>query len=119
MTENDPSKANLSWCYEQIEFALRVCASPADAQIGYHADRHGIAIDEIALEFEDAVRAVPALTVAGMISPEDRERIEHLDAYLAVMSDDESLWTEEALRGREEWARVRELASGALEHMGV
>jgi hypothetical protein len=96
---------------------LRRLAAPAPDQIAYLRSI-GVApiADELALELDDAVRALPTLVAEGCLTAEQARRISTLDRKLESMSggDNARLWTENALRQSVEWEQVRLLAATAL-----
>jgi hypothetical protein len=71
--------------------------------------------DELALEFSDAF-----LVEQRNLDESARNAALVLDQYLSELSRPEKaeLWTIGALYGASEWARVRELATALLQHIG-
>lgn len=75
---------------------------------------HGSA-DELALEFDDLLQAVPRLVRAGVVSAESLPALEDLDREIESLPDD--CWTPDLLAARPEWARVRTAAAKALRQL--
>ncbi len=102
---------------ESLHDSLEMLASPASEQAAYLG---GLGVtpgaDELALELDDAMFAVPGLVRDGLLTKEQANKISALHDYLSGMSGEQhaDLWTEAALRQRPEWAEVREKASEVL-----
>ena len=99
------------WALRALHDALIELAAPAKDQIA-HLDGLGVlpSIDELALEFDDAAAYVPELVARGQLAPADADRIASIDHLLAQMSDQEEIWTTEALQAHPAWEEVRKLA---------
>jgi hypothetical protein len=91
-------------------------AVAADEQVAYlRSLGPNASPDELALEFDDVVRA--ALYAGGKFTPPQEASIRRLDEQLEGMSGEEKapLWTYQALYSASEWAEVRRCASAALD----
>jgi hypothetical protein len=99
------------WALRALHDALIELAAPAKDQIA-HLDSLGVlpSIDELALEFDDAVAYIPELVARGQLAPADADTISRIDQLLAQMSDQEELWTTAALQTHPSWEEVRKLA---------
>jgi hypothetical protein len=85
--------------------------------LGLGADDN-MEVNELALEFEDALATVPGLVWAGLVTQDAESKLQALDARLRSISGGREkldLWTPPALRGAPEWAEIRRLATDALE----
>jgi hypothetical protein len=76
-------------------------------------------VDELVLEFDDAFKPVaPILDELGLSQPA-RESVRALDEWLVFMSasSPDEVWLWDALDNADEWTRIRDLATQALEHL--
>lgn len=109
-------QADLSWVVAALKGALARLSSGAPVQIEYLRS-HGIAplADELALELQDLVSFLPQLVESGVLDSAQAQLVMAVDDKLAHLSrrHDVSLWTEDALRNRQEWKEVRNIASSA------
>ncbi|MFI7011635.1 hypothetical protein [Streptomyces sp. NPDC050145] len=88
---------------------------PATRQVE-HLRRWGVGPDELALEFDDAYRMVPALVSRGTLPDDVGTRLREVDSLLAEMSDGtDTAWTDEAMTRSPMWDRLRRAAQEALE----
>lgn len=103
---------------ERLVDTLRALAAPAEEQLARFPD-FVVKADELALDFDDALRLVMDCPQIRL-EPEQEHALERLDDTLERMSGEANapLWTEGALRERDEWARVRRLARAALAALG-
>ena len=99
---------------DYLRETLQALAADAEVQLARFPS-FVVKADELALDFDHA------LTVARQggdrtISSAQLASLLTVDGILTDMSDEASahLWTDQALRGAVEWARVREAASRAL-----
>ncbi len=103
----------MAWSDEDLKATVERLAAPADRQLEWLGELGTFpSLDELALEFDDEFGRVRPLLEKGAVS---MPGLAALDAQLSLMSGPENaeLWRPEALDGPE-WARVRELATGAL-----
>jgi hypothetical protein len=94
--------------------ALRALSEDPGNQIAWLGDMHPY---ELGLVFDDIFPVVPALVADGVVSSDRALSVlQEIDDALNEMSgqDNAALWTHDAIRRREEWARVRSLAREAL-----
>lgn len=91
-------------------------ALPLTDQIRYlHESEIEGVVDELALQFDDALPFVAQLEQEGVLAAEVRRAFTDIDSWLSHMSEgEEQLWTEAALVSAPEWEQVRLLASRAL-----
>jgi hypothetical protein len=99
--------------------AVAVLASDAEVQVAWLSRvfaEGGAVVDELALEFDQGHRLLPAFVAQGWIDAAAAPALADLDRQLDDMSGDHNraLWTAEALATRPEWDRVRFLARAAL-----
>ncbi|MFE1953760.1 hypothetical protein ACFW9D_25205 [Streptomyces sp. NPDC059524] len=99
----------------QLHQALDRLAWPAERQIE-HLRRWGVGPDELALEFDDAYRMVPALDSQGILPDDVGARLRQVDSLLEEMSEGaDPEWTHEAVTRSPTWDRLRHSAQAALE----
>lgn len=79
-------------------------------------DEHGVATDEIALDFDHAFRMAEALVEEGLLIGEVMTDLHEFDVVLSGMYDDENAdrWTRGALSTDNGWAQARQLARRVL-----
>ena len=114
-----PGESNSEWRLRMLLRDLQALA--ADPEILIRAyDRDIPVADDLANDLQDRVELALRCVEDGLITQDMWERARDVDAMLEEMSrrHDSSLWTDEALRNRAEWSKVRRLARGALEAMG-
>jgi hypothetical protein len=90
---------------------LRLAAAPADEQI---ATLPRQTPRELARIHEDVYLLAPSLRDAGLLDGEAMARLAAFDLHHEEMTDDDALWTTEALSSDERWEESRGLASAAL-----
>ena len=95
---------------QRIRDAVERLTWPARQQIEHV---HGI-VDELALEFDDVFAVIRDRPGEFGLSPEASAGLHDLDHRLDELSDEPSLWSEEALKTAPEWAEIRELAGEVL-----
>jgi len=95
---------------------LEVLANPPEKQIAYLCSigLDGDDVDELALEFEDAMVATKSEFNSGNISTKQYEQLLGLNSLLDDLSNNSELWNEESLRVSNEWETVRSLAKSCL-----
>ena len=103
----------MDWKFHRLVAAIQLLAEEPSKQLGCFPEFVGKA-DEIALLFDDCAVFLPGLVRTGAVSDEASRLVKEVDALLADMSNDQQLWTDDAVRFREEWRRVRELAKCIL-----
>ncbi|BAC89374.1 hypothetical protein [Gloeobacter violaceus] len=109
---------------EQRLHALELCllrlAAPADEQAAY-LEKLGVSpsADELALEFDDSLAGLPVLVEKRLLTPRQAELVYAVDRRLTQMSEQQTLWTEEALHHHQDWAQIRELAALSLREMAA
>lgn len=97
--------------------AVSRLALAADAQIA-HLHERGLlsSADELALDLHDGVVLLPQFVASGWLTPDDASTITMLDEMLERMSgsENQALWTVEALKEASEWEEVRRRAQRVL-----
>lgn len=117
----------------RLKWSIQALAAPAGKQIQLFPKFVCVA-DELAIDFEEALRAVSKVEPSGADKEEEdevsqlaqelsfmqREAIDAVDKQLEKMSGPEhaEMWTDDALYNSIEWARVRHLAALALKSIG-
>jgi len=114
-----PGESTTDWLLRRLLQDLQTLASDADDLILAYPPMV-VAADQLAEDFYDDLESGERFVKAGLITQEMLDRAKAVDELISVMSDrhDPSLWTNEALRTREEWKEVRRLAKVALAAMG-
>ena len=118
--EPEPSEPDPQWCLQQVVDSLRLAALPAEEQIAALPDFVDVPA-EVALLYDDAFRLVPQIREAGLITDEQEEslvRLDRLHRDMGIATDKDWLWTVDAMRSDERWARSRRLAAEALAALG-
>ncbi|MFD5317574.1 hypothetical protein [Streptomyces sp. NPDC127098] len=100
--------------------ALTVVAADAPAQVAW-LEKHGVVVDEIALNFDDAFRMAERLVEEGVLSPATLPQLRLIDSSFAEMTRDGSSdrWTTAALRSDEGWSQARGVARQILAREGL
>ncbi|MFJ8254314.1 hypothetical protein [Streptomyces sp. NPDC094466] len=95
--------------------SLSVLAADAPAQTAW-LDKHRVAVDEIALDFDHAFRMAGRLIEHQQISENAVVALREIDALLACMSGHEHAdrWTRNALASDARWDQGRQLARQVL-----
>lgn len=72
--------------------------------------------DELALEFDDGYRLLPAFLANGWLKQDSAEALEEVARALTAMSgrENEAVWAVESLASDSRWEEVRQLARKAL-----
>jgi hypothetical protein len=91
---------------------LEALAAPADAQIRWVTETH-LALEELWLQLDDEMVAVPPAVKEGAMSPTAAAAVESLYAHTDSMK--EVHFASFAVLDDPVWQRVRELAADALE----
>ena len=89
---------------------VQALAQPASVQVSLFPD-FAVVGDELALQFDDALRAIRAL--GSPLSDNQIKSLDELDRYLSELSgpQNDDFWVDRALLGTDpRWHRVRELA---------
>ncbi|TYB53460.1 hypothetical protein FXF51_49310 [Nonomuraea sp. PA05] len=92
------------------------------SRLGWDAERQlehvrslRVDVDELALEFDDALHLAQAKTHDGLLSQEALEALLPVDAKLSRMTEHgPELWTEEAVTTALAWQELRTVARRAL-----
>jgi hypothetical protein len=71
--------------------------------------------DEIALLFEDVSLFIATFFREGYITSSQKEKIDALSTLFDTMSENQGLWTREALKTSSQWQQVRVSAKEILE----
>lgn len=116
----------------RLKWSIQALAAPAAAQLRLFPDFVCVA-DELAIDFEEALRGIRSAGSsdagdreeaegperAEALSPAQRAAVDALDAQLEEMSGPEhaEMWTDDALHTSVAWTRVRHLAASALRTM--
>jgi hypothetical protein len=99
--------------YETLVQSLRLLAAEYTVQVGALPDFVHVP-DEIASTYSESFLLAEVIQDAGLINQEQLTRLRELDEVLACMSEDETLWTHEALKHGADWSAVRTRASDLL-----
>lgn len=91
--------------------SLAMAARPADEQL---AALPRDAARQLARIHEDVAHLAPGLRAAGLLDAEAFRRLAAFDAHHERMTEDETLWSDEALTGDPSWEESRSLAAAAL-----
>ncbi|MFI1767777.1 hypothetical protein ACH41H_37825 [Streptomyces sp. NPDC020800] len=111
---------NPSFRLRLLAEALTVLAADAQTQVAWLV-KHRLGADEIALDFEHALRVAEGLAEESLLDRAVLLHLREIDAVFNGMSGAESTdrWTLDALSADEGWARTRELARLVLAaHLG-
>jgi hypothetical protein len=97
----------------QLREMVELLAAPPDAQLHWLVTE-GIAVDELMLQFDDAVPAwFGRLRENGLLSDAEGDELQRLRGLLEEMAH-HHIWDDEALRGAPEWTDLRQAASKVL-----
>ena len=100
-----------------LKNAITVLTLSSDKQLEY-LQKLGLpsGIDELVLEFDDAIAIVEEMLCCGEINQSQYDMLKRLDSSLSRMSGqtNSSLWTADALSSAPEWNEVRKLATECL-----
>jgi hypothetical protein len=99
--------------YKTLVQSLRLLAAEYTVQVDALPDFVHVP-DEIASTYSESFLLAEAIQDAGLINQEQLAQLRELDDLLACMSEDETLWTHEALKHGEDWSAVRTRASDLL-----
>jgi hypothetical protein len=91
--------------------SLTMAARPAEEQL--EALPRGAA-EQLRRIHEDVAHLAPGLRAAGLLDGEAFRRLAALDRHHEELSEDEAVWTDEALRTDPRWEESRSLAAAAL-----
>lgn len=110
------TEVDLTGFAHRLRLTTEILAADARQQLAY---LHGLGlvelVDELVLQFDDAVVLLPRLSGEHLVSEQAAVAVRKVDAHLAQMSSGSAdVWSEEAVRTSPEWGRVRELAAAAL-----
>jgi hypothetical protein len=103
---------------ERLKYALQAVAAP-ETQLARYPD-FIVNPDELALEFDEALRVALSTPDHGL-SSEQLGYLIAIDTFLEKLRDPEMSgwdWTDAAVRSGNDWAQVRELAADALRAFG-
>ena len=95
--------------------SLAMAGRPAEEQLA--ALPRGAAV-QLRHIHEDVAHLAPELRAAGLLDGEAFRRLAAFDRHHEQMSEDDALWTDEALRSDPRWEESRSLASAALAAIG-
>ncbi|MFC5823036.1 hypothetical protein [Nonomuraea insulae] len=85
----------------------------ADQQLG-HVRNLKVGVDELALEFDDALHLAQAKVQEGVLGQDALQTLLPVDTHLRCMTDTGTdVWTEEAVATSPEWQELRTLAKQA------
>ena len=88
-----------------------LAARPAEEQV---AALPGDAAGQLRRIHEDVAHLAPGLHAAGLLDGEAFRRLSAFDRHPEDMSEDDALWSEQALRRDPRWDESRSLAAAAL-----
>ena len=116
----------LRWFLQELCECIERLSASAQEQIDYlhkisaQMPPEDISVDELALEFDDAWRAVPQLVREGKLTQQQAEAIDALDQKLNAISGSHNaeLWMPDALQNSPHWVEIRRLALIAREAIG-
>ena len=91
--------------------SLALAARPAEEQV---AALPGDPAGQLRRIHEDVAHLTPGLRAAGLLDGEAFRRLAAFDRHHEQMSEDDPLWSEQALRGDPRWDESRSLAAAAL-----
>jgi hypothetical protein len=91
--------------------SLSMAARPADEQLAALPRDTPVQLARI---HEDVAHLAPGLRAAGLLDGEAFRRLAAFDRHHEQMTEDEALWTDEALRTDPRWEESRSLAAAAL-----
>ena len=91
--------------------SLALAAKPAEEQI---AALPGDAAGQLRRIHEDVAHLAPGLRAAGLLDGEAFRRLSAFDRHHEDMSEDDALWSDDAVRGDPRWEESRSLAAAAL-----
>ena len=94
-----------------VRESLTMAARPAEEQL---AALPGGADAQLRHIHEDVAHLAPGLLAAGLLDGEAFRRLSAFDRHHEDMSEDDALWSEQALRGDPRWDESRSLAAAAL-----
>lgn len=96
----------------QLIWAIQALAYPAEIQLSLFPS-HVCKVDELALDF-DVWSSYTLAHELAELTDQQVHSLEFIDNKLNVMTEDKSLWSEEALRTSLPWQEIRQLALAAL-----
>jgi len=101
---------------DDLKLRLANLAAEAPEQVRYLRSIGRVSVDELALEFDDAMRLTWIPLEAGVITDQQLAGARLVDQILHTLSGRENAekWTEDSLEHAEEWVRVRIAAKEAL-----
>lgn len=99
--------------FDLLHEALQHLAWSAEEQLSW-IEREQIAIDELALDYDNAARAAWQLVDNGQITRDQLEAVTALQGDIAELSDHEANWTRSALTASAKWVRIRRSAAAIL-----
>ena len=91
--------------------SLAMASKPAEEQL---AALPGDAAGQLLRIHEDVAHLAPGLHIAGLLDGEAFRRLSAFDLHHEEMTDEEELWSDEALRADPRWEESRSLALAAL-----
>ncbi len=105
------------WILPNLKEAVSLLAADAATQLAHLEGIGGAPVDELALEFDDAMHLLAELMDSGLVGPRAATALRVLESQILAMSEleDPDLWHGEFLASRGEWQQVRVLAASALE----
>jgi len=116
-----PGETNTEWRLRSLLRDLQAWAAEPEILLqAFSFPGPDYVADDLAEDFAFHVELAERCVQEGLISQEMWNHARAVDAKLEEMSKrhDPSLWTDEALRGGQDWVEVRRLAREALRVMG-
>ncbi|MET8453304.1 hypothetical protein [Streptomyces sp. NPDC005209] len=115
MQTSDPA-----WPRRLLVEALTVLAAPSSVQTAW-LEKHGVAPDEIALDFDDGFRMAEHLVERGLLGPDALPDLRMIDSVFDEMTRDPSpgRWETAALISDTGWSRARAAARRVLVREGA
>ncbi len=110
-----PNESETEWRLRMLLQNLQVLASDPETLIRAYPPMIPAA-DELVNDIDHHLELAERCVEEGLVSREALEKARKVDALISEMSGrhDPSLWTDQALRTREEWKEVRRMAREAL-----
>jgi hypothetical protein len=118
-TKRRPDESEAEWHMRMLLRDLQALASDAATLIKAYSGETPVA-DDLVNDLDSHLEFAAKCVQQGLISQEMLDYARAVHSKIDEMSErnDPSLWTNEALTTREEWASVRGLAREALRRMG-
>ena len=97
--------------------SLQLLAAEADVQLSVFPT-FVCKPDEIVLTFDECSVFSQELVDAELLSVRAEVQLQRVDECIASLGDEDSIWSESAVREDPQWAELRQVARTALKEMG-